>query len=55
MMSSIKIKRKMMELSRRELLKELYSKLNKLVTKTRIEEEEEKEERRKKELDHHLT
>ena len=36
---------KMMKLSRREILKELYSKLNKLITKkTRIEEEEEKEE-----------
>ena len=34
---------KMMELSRREILKELYSILNKLITKkTRIEEEEEK-------------
>ena len=35
---------KMMKLSRREILKELYSKLKKLITKTRIEEEEEKEE-----------
>ncbi len=34
----------MMKLSRREILKELYSKLNKLITKTRIEEEEKKEE-----------
>ena len=47
---------KMMKLSRGEILKELYSKLNKLITKkTRIEEEE-KEERRgerrgKKKLD----
>ena len=32
---------KMMKLSRREILKELYSKLNNLITKTRIEEEEE--------------
>jgi predicted nucleic acid-binding protein len=38
---------KMMKLlSRRELLKELYSKLNKLVTKTRIEEEEEEYKKR---------
>ena len=35
---------KMMKLSRREILKELYSILNNLITKTRIEEEEEKEE-----------
>ena len=35
---------KMMKLSRREILKELYSKLKNLITKTRIEEEEEKEE-----------
>ena len=35
---------KMMKLSRREILKELYSKLNKLITKTRIEEEEKEEE-----------
>ena len=47
---------KMMKLSRREILKELYSKLNKLVTKkTRIEEEEKEEEekrkKRKEELD----
>jgi signal transduction histidine kinase len=33
-----------MKLSRREILKELYSKLNKLITKTRIEEEEKEEE-----------
>ncbi|MDW0150887.1 MAG: HAMP domain-containing sensor histidine kinase [Nitrososphaeraceae archaeon] len=39
MMSSIEIKRKMMKLYRRELLKEVYSTLLKLVTKTRIEEE----------------
>ena len=38
-MSSIEIKRKMMKLYRRELLKEVYSTLLKLVTKTRIEEE----------------
>ena len=44
MIFSTKIKRKMMELSRRDLLKELYSKLNKLITKTRIEEEEKEEE-----------
>jgi two-component system, OmpR family, sensor histidine kinase VicK len=31
----------MMKLSRREILKELYSKLNKLITKTRIKEEKE--------------
>ena len=37
---------KMMKLSRGEILKQLYSKLNKLVTKkTRIEEEEEEEEK----------
>ena len=30
---------KMMKLSRREILKELYSKLKNLITKTRIEEE----------------
>ncbi len=37
---------KMMKLSGREILKQLYSKLNKLITKkTRIEEEEEKEEK----------
>ena len=41
MMSSIEIKRKMMKLYRRELLKEVYSTLIKLVTKTRIEEERE--------------
>ena len=42
MIFSTKIKRKMMELSRRDLLKELYSILNKLITKkTRIEEEKE--------------
>ena len=36
---------KMMKPSRGEILKQLYSKLNKLVTKkTRIEEEEEEEE-----------
>ena len=40
-MSSIEIKRKMMKLYRRELLKEVYSTLIKLVTKTRIEEERE--------------
>ncbi|MDW3612813.1 MAG: HAMP domain-containing sensor histidine kinase, partial [Nitrososphaeraceae archaeon] len=39
MMSSIEIKRKMMKLYRGELLKEVYSTLLKLVTKTRIEEE----------------
>ena len=39
MMASIKIKRKIMKLSRRELLKKVYSRLHKLVTKTRIEEE----------------
>ncbi len=39
MMTSIKIKRKIMKLSRRELLKKVYSRLHKLVTKTRIEEE----------------
>ncbi|MGZ5511442.1 MAG: histidine kinase dimerization/phospho-acceptor domain-containing protein, partial [Nitrososphaeraceae archaeon] len=44
MIFSTKIKRKMMELSRRDLLKELYSKLNKLITKTRIEGEEKEEE-----------
>jgi two-component system, OmpR family, sensor histidine kinase VicK len=38
-MSSIEIKRKMMKLYRGELLKEVYSTLLKLVTKTRIEEE----------------
>ena len=38
-MSSIGIKRKMMKLYRGELLKEVYSTLLKLVTKTRIEEE----------------
>ena len=44
MIFSTKIKRKMMELSRRDLLKELYSILNKLITKkTRIEEEEKEE------------
>src|SRR5688500_14834939 len=37
---------KMMKLSGREILKQLYSKLNKLITKkTKIEEEEEKEEK----------
>ena len=35
---------KMMKLSRREILKELYSKLKNLITKTRIEEEEKEEE-----------
>ena len=41
---------KMMKLSRREILKELYYKLNKLITKkTRIEEEEEEEEEEKEE------
>ena len=41
---------KMMKLSRGEILKQLYSKLNKLVTKkTRIEEEEEEEEEEKEE------
>ena len=35
---------KMMKLSRREILKELYSKLNKLITKKTRKEEEEKEE-----------
>ena len=39
MMSSIGIKRKMMKLYRGKLLKEVYSTLLKLVTKTRIEEE----------------
>ena len=39
MMSSIEIKRKMMKLYRGDLLKEVYSTLLKLVTKTRIEEE----------------
>ena len=39
MMSSIEIKRKMMKLYRGELLKEVYSTLLKLVTKTIIEEE----------------
>jgi two-component system sensor histidine kinase VicK len=39
MMSSIEIKRKMMKLSRGEILKEVYVRLLKLVTKTRIEEE----------------
>jgi signal transduction histidine kinase len=34
---------KMMKLSRREILKELYSKLKNLITKTRIEEEKEEE------------
>jgi len=34
---------KMMKLSRREILKELYSKLNNFITKTRIEEEEKEE------------
>ena len=43
-MSSIEIKRKMMKLYRRELLKEVYSTLLKLVTKTRIVVEEKKEE-----------
>ncbi len=43
MMYSIKIKRKMMEFSRIELIKEVYSRLYKLITKTRIEEEEEEE------------
>ena len=39
---------KMMRLSRGEILKQLYSKLNKLVTKkTRIEEEEEEEEKKR--------
>ena len=38
-MSSIEIKRKMMKLYRGELLKEVYSTLLKIVTKTRIEEE----------------
>ena len=38
-MSSIGIKRKMMKLYRGDLLKEVYSTLLKLVTKTRIEEE----------------
>ena len=38
-MSSIEIKRKMIKLYRGELLKEVYSTLLKLVTKTRIEEE----------------
>ena len=38
-MSSIEIKRKMMKLYRGNLLKEVYSTLLKLVTKTRIEEE----------------
>jgi two-component system, OmpR family, sensor histidine kinase VicK len=40
MMYSIKIKRKIMKLSRRELLKKVYCRMHKLVTKTRIEEEE---------------
>ncbi len=40
MMSRIKIKSKIMKLSRRELLKKVYSRMHKLVTKTRIEEEE---------------
>ena len=41
---------KMMKLSRGEILKELYSKLNKLITKkTRIEEEEEEEEEKEEE------
>jgi hypothetical protein len=44
MMSSIEIKRKIMKLSRKDLLKEVYSRLHKLVTKTRIEEEEDQEE-----------
>jgi len=35
---------KMMKLSRREILKELYSKLNNFITKTRIEEEKKEEE-----------
>ena len=48
MMSSIEIKRKMMKLYRGDLLKEVYSTLLKLVTKTRIEK------RKEKELDHHL-
>ncbi len=39
MMYSIKIKRKMMEFSRIDLIKEVYSRLYKLVTKARIEEE----------------
>ena len=39
MMVGIKIKRKIMKLSRRELQKKVYSRLHKLVTKTRIEEE----------------
>ncbi|MDW3626395.1 MAG: HAMP domain-containing sensor histidine kinase [Nitrososphaeraceae archaeon] len=45
MMSSIEIKRKMMKLYRRELLKEVYSTLLKLVTKTGIVVEEKKEEK----------
>jgi signal transduction histidine kinase len=43
MMSSIEIKRKIMKLSRKDLLKEVYSRLHRSVTKTRIEEEDQEE------------
>jgi nitrogen-specific signal transduction histidine kinase len=39
-MSGIEIKRKIMKFSRKDLLKEVYSRLHKSVTKTRIEEKE---------------